>query len=194
MSRRTRFDAGFTLVELMVTSALGAMVMAGVLSAYIFMGRNLARVSSYQALENESRKALAYLSRDFRQARSVKTGTTPKESEVTLVLPSGEVSYTYDSTQKTLRRQATFGASQDFYLLHTTCCECTSFQFYYYTSTDGAPTDAVAAEDNVPYSIKQIQVGYVLESPSGWNAQTRTRFEIASARYILRNRGATDGS
>jgi hypothetical protein len=178
----------------MVSMTLGSMVLAGVLSTYVFLGRNLARLSSYQSLENESRKALAYLSRDFRQASAVKSGTTPTATQVTLVLPSGEVSYVYNSSTKTLRRQATFGVSADLNLLHNNSCQCTTFQFHYYTTSDGAPTDQVSAASNVPYSIKQIQVGYVLESPSTWSTETRTRFENASARYFIRNRGETDGS
>jgi hypothetical protein len=178
----------------MVSSTLGGVIMAAVLSAYVFVGRNLARLSSYQALENESRKALTYMRRDFMQASSVKSGTTPTESQVTLVLPSGEVSYTYNPTAKSLRRQTTFGASTDFYLLHTDACECTTFKFRFFTVTDAAPTDLVSASVNVPYSIKQIQVAYTIESPSTWTSQTRTRFEIASSRYILRNRGTTDGT
>lgn len=194
MRRRKSSRAGFTLVEVMVTSAVGAVVMAGVLAAYIFLGRSLARLSSYQALETESRKALAYLTRDLTQAKYVKKGTSPTDSQLTLVLPSGEVTYTYDSGLKTLTRSATFGPITSFKLLQTDACQCTTFKFKYYTGSDGSPTDLVSASAYVPYSIKQIQVGYVVESPSTWTPQTRSRFEIASSRYVLRNRGATDGS
>lgn len=194
MTRNPTRSAGFTLVEVLVSVSIGAVVMAAALSAYIFLGRNLARLSSYRSLESESRKALAYLTRDFTQALKVKNGTTPTEAQVTLVLPSGEVSYTYSSGTKTLRRQSTFGASMDFKLLRTESCECTTFQFRYFTAEDGPPTDQLTAATNVPFSIKQIQVHYVIESPATWNSQSRTRFEIASSRHIFRNRGATDGS
>lgn len=176
----------------MISSAMAAVVMAAVLSSYIFIGRNLARLSNYQALENESRKALNYLARDFGSAQAVKTGTTPTESSVTLVLPAGEVSYTYSSG--TLRRQATFGSSPDLSFLHSDFCTCTTFRFRYLTASDGAPTDQNAPATYVPYSIKQIQVGYVVESPSTWTAETRTRYEVASSRYFFRNRGAPDGT
>lgn len=194
MTRRSTSSAGFTLIEVMVSSTLGAIVVAGVLSAYTFMGRNLARVSSYQALETESRKALTYLRRDFMQAQSVKTGTTPTDTQVTLVLPSGEVSYTYNSASKTLVRQSSAGGASSLSLLHNDSCECTTFRFRYFTSTDGSPTDLISATNYVPYSIKQMQVGYVVESPSTWTSQTRTRYEMASSRYIFRNRGAPDGT
>lgn len=194
MNRRSPSSAGFTLVELLISSTVAGFVLAAVLSAYIFIGRNLARLSSYQSLENESRKALAYLSRDLMLARSVKSGTSPTESGVTLVLPAGEVTYSFDSTLKKLRRQTTFGSSPDLSFLRNDACECTSFRFRYFTGSDGAPTDQTAPSSYVPYSIKQIQVGFVLESPASWTAQMRTRFEMASSHFVIRNRGAPDGT
>jgi prepilin-type N-terminal cleavage/methylation domain-containing protein len=194
VTHRAAARSGFTLVEVMISSALATVVMAAVLSTFVFMGRNLARLASYQSLETESRKALAYLRRDFAVAQSIKNGTTPTTSSVTLVLPAGEVTYTYDSTTRDLRRLATFGPNPDFTLLRNTSCECTTFAFRYFTTTDGAPTDQATSSVNVPFSIKQIQVRFVVESPASWSAQTRTRYEAASSRFLFRNRGATDGT
>jgi hypothetical protein len=187
-------SAGFTITEVMVSSTLAAIVMAAVLSSFVFIARNLARLSSYQALEAESRIALGYLRRDFAFARGVKTSTAPTASSVTLSLPGGDVTYTYDSAAGTLRRQATFGTVLDRILLHTTSCECTQFSFSYYTMTDGSPTDQVAPTTFVPYSIKQIQVRFVVESPPSWTAQSRTRYEAASSRFLIRNKVAPDGT
>jgi Tfp pilus assembly protein PilW len=181
-------------VEVMISSALAGVVMLAILSTFLFMGRNLARLNGYQSLETESRKALTYFRRDFAVAQSVKNGTTPTASSVTLVVPSGEVTYTYDNVARNLRRQATFGPNPDFFLLRNVSCECTTFAFRYFTLTDGSPTDQVTSTVNIPYSIKQIQVGFVVESPGTWAAQSRTRYEAASARILFRNRGATDGT
>ncbi len=194
MTPRPTSRQGFTLVEVLVSASLAGIVMTAVLSSFVFMGRSMSRLSSYQSLETESRKALAYLQRDFALAQKVKAGTTPTASAVTLVLPAGEVSYTYDSGAKSLRRQATFGGNADLYLLKTSACECTTFAFGYYTTTDGAPTDQVTPANFVPYSIKQIQVRFVVESPATWTTETRTRYEAKSARYLFRNRVAPDGS
>lgn len=194
MTSRLPSRSGFTLVEVMISSTLAAIILAAVLSTYLFLGRNLARLSSYQALETESHKALAYLTRDFMQAESVKSGTTPTGSTVTLVLPAGEVSYTYDSGTKSLRRQATFGANPDLSFLRDDTGECTTFAFRYFTGSGGSPTDQVTATSYVPLSIKQIQVAYTVESPATWNAATRTRYQTVSSRYIFRNRGEPNGS
>lgn len=185
---------GFTLVEVMVGASIAGLLLAAILSTYNFLGRSLARLTSFQALESESRKALTYFSRDLRLAQKVKNGTTPTSSSVTLVLPSGDVTYSFDSTTGSLRRVATFGASRDLTLLRTNSCQCSAFEFLYFTISDGAPVDQSAPSSNVPYSIKQIQVKYTLESPSSWSVWTRTRYEAVSARYLLQNRGLPDGT
>lgn len=192
--QRVRRRAGFTLLEVLISSTLAGVVMVAVLSSFLFIGRNLSRLASHQALESESRRALAYLRRDFGLARAVKSGTSPTASGVTLLLPAGEVTYTYDSGTKRLRRQATFGASPDLTFLQNSQCECPTFAFSYFTTSGGAPTDQGAPTVYVPYSIKQIQVAFVVESPSAWSAATRTRFEAASSRFLFRNRGGTDGT
>lgn len=194
MSKAVPSRSGFTLVEVMVATALGAVILAAVMSSYLFVGRNLARVSSYQALEAQSRIALAYLSRDLRHAQAVKSGTTPTASAVTLVLPSGEVAYTYDHATRSLRRTATFGVSPEITLLHNDTCECTAFTFRYFTATDGVPTDQSSPATFVPFSIKQVQVAFAVESPATWSAATRTRYEVVSSRHFLRNREAPDGT
>lgn len=185
---------GFTMVELMIGASLAAMIMVAVLSSFLFLGRNLARVASYQALENEARKGMAYLRQDFALAKSVKSGTAPTASSVTLVLPGGDVTYTYDSAARRLRRVAAFGTNRDFYLLASGHCDCTAFEFDYFTTTDAAPTDQSASTVYVPYSIKQIEVSFTLESPTTWSTGSRTRYEAASSRFLIRNRGAPDGT
>jgi prepilin-type N-terminal cleavage/methylation domain-containing protein len=194
MQRRISARRGFTLLEVLISSSLAGVVMVAVLSSFLFIGRNLSRLASYQALESESRKALAYLRRDFSLAQAVRSGTTPTASTVSLMLPSGDVVYTYDTLTRRLRRQATFGASPDLYLLNNSQCECTSFTFSYYTTTDAAPTDQITPTNLVPFSIKQIQVGFVVESPSSWTSDRRTRYESISSRFLIRNRGAPDGT
>ncbi len=193
MTRRSPQRA-FSLVELLIGASLGGVVMTAMLSAVVFVGRNLSRLASYQALENESRKALAYLRADLAVAKAVKSGTTPTASTVTLVLPGGEVTYTYSSATQSLRRQANFGANHDFSLLQNGLCACTAFEFDYYTLTDAAPTDQSNATTYVPYSIKQIQAKFTVASPTTWSILTRTRLQAATSRFLIRNRGETDGN
>jgi prepilin-type N-terminal cleavage/methylation domain-containing protein len=186
--------AGFTLVEVLVSTSLAAMVLAAVLSSFVFLGRNLTRLANYHTLETKGREALAYLQRDLAIAETVKSGTTPTASSVTLVLPAGEVTYTYDGTAGSLRRQAAAGANPDFQLLKNDRCTCTTFAFDYQTVTGGAPTSQLDASSNVPYGIKQIRVRFVLATPGTEADATRTTYSAVSARFLLRNTQLAAGS
>jgi prepilin-type N-terminal cleavage/methylation domain-containing protein len=182
-----RNPAGFTLTEVIVASSLGALVMAAVLSSFVFLGRNLTRLANYQTLETKSRQALTYLRRDFSLAKAVKTGTTPTSTTVTLVLPTGEVTYTYEGLPNfRLRRQATFGPNPDFYLLKNDYCDCVTFALTYYTTT-GANTLA-------PFSIKQVDVRYGIKTPATFFSPIRTSYETVSSRFLIRNKELPDGS
>ncbi|MES2694413.1 MAG: prepilin-type N-terminal cleavage/methylation domain-containing protein [Verrucomicrobiota bacterium] len=192
MQRSSGRSRGFTLVELLVATTLAGMVMLAMLSSYLFVGRSLARLAGYQALENEARKTLTYLRQDFAVAKAVKNGTTPTSTTLTLVLPTGQVTYTY--ADKKLRRQATVGSTLDFYLLNNSACECATFAFSYYTTTDGTPDSQLSETTLIPYSIKQIEVRFTLESPATWPKQRRTRFDAASSRFLIRNRAPPDGT
>ena len=189
--RNTR---GFTLVELLVAATLAALAMTALLSAFVFLARNFTRLANLQALEGQSRRALAYLQTDLALAETVKAGSTATASTVTLVLPTGEVTYTYDSSASRLRRQAAFGASPDLYLLNTPGCRCTALAFNYYTGTGGSPADQVTPTANTPYSIKQLQVSFTLQTPTTESAQTRMQYKAVSARHNLRNKRTPNGN
>ena len=191
---RSPLRAGFTLVEVLVASTLAAAVMAAVLATFVFLGRNLTRLANYQTLEAKGRQALIYLRQDFALAQAVKTGTTPTGSTVTLVLPAGEVTYAYDGTNYRLRRQANFGPNPDFYLLQNDYCTCTTFAFSYYTTTSGTPIDQISGSANVPYSIKQIEVRFIIQTPGTSSAATRATYEIVSSRLLIRNKQLPAGS
>lgn len=186
--------AGFTLVELLIGVSLGGLVMAALLSAMVYFARNFARLAQAQALEEQSRLALAWLRHDVGRALAVKPGSAPSSTAVTLVLPEGEVTYAFDATARELRRQATFGGNADLTLLRNRYTQCTDLSFSYYTNSLGPATDPLAPDVNVPYSIKQLRLAFTLETPAVHAPELRMRREIVSSRYVLRQRTAPDGS
>lgn len=192
--RPLRKKYGFTLVELLISSTLAALAMTALLSAFVFLARNFTRMANLQALESQSRKALTYLQTDLALAETVKSGSPATASSVTLVLPAGEVTYTYDGATGRLRRQAAFGANPDVYLLLAPNCRCTAFEFNYYTGSGGSPADQVTPAINTPYSIKQLQVSFVLQTTATEAAETRMQYKAVSARHNLRNKRAPDGN
>lgn len=194
MRKRARQTKGFTLVELLIAAALAAFAMTALLSSFVFLARNFTRLANYQTLENEGRKALAYLQADLELAERVKPGSTPTAAGLTLVLPAGEVTYTYDSATQRLRRQAGFGAGTDLGLLTGPSCRCTDFSFDYFTGSNGAPEDQLSPGTFVPYSIKQVRVRFSLQNPAAEANQTRMTYAAVSARVNLRNKRPPDGS
>ncbi|HYC70971.1 MAG TPA: prepilin-type N-terminal cleavage/methylation domain-containing protein [Opitutaceae bacterium] len=185
---------GFTLVELLIGMALSAVVMTALLGAFVYFARNFARLANSQLLEEQARLALAWVRTDVARAREIKRGTAPADTTVTLVLPDGEVTYTYDAAAQRLRRQATFGAAPDLVLLGGRNCACTAFAFSFYTGSLGAPVDQSAPAVNVPYSVKQLRLSFTLQTTAVHAPETRVRRDIVSARYVLRQRSAPDGS
>lgn len=99
---------GFTLVEVLVGATLSAVVLAAVLSSYIYMGRGLARLANQQTLEAEGRRTLALFARDVRMANTLVTVSTSPSSpaanrvDLDLTLPTdpstNTVTYYYNNT------------------------------------------------------------------------------------------------
>jgi len=88
MRARAKPLAGFTLVELLVGATLSAAVMAGVLSSYIYIGRNLARLANQQTLETEGRRTLANFSRDVRMASELTDTANLSATRVSFTVPT----------------------------------------------------------------------------------------------------------
>jgi prepilin-type N-terminal cleavage/methylation domain-containing protein len=194
MRHHALLPRGFTLVELLIGSSLAAFAMMALLSSFVFLARNFTRLANRQALEGQSHTALAYLRADLTQARAVKSTGPATASSVTLVLPAGEVTYTYDGGAGRLLRETNFSSQPELSLLYGPNCRCTAFAFSYFTGTGGSPAAQLSSSTNTPYSIKQLQVSFELQTPAAESAQTRMQYKTVSARLNLRNRGAPDGS
>jgi Tfp pilus assembly protein PilW len=83
----------------MVASSLSLMVLAGVLSAFLMIGRSGFLASSYSELENETRRALEIFGNDARKAKDIHWNTS---QSVTLYVATASsattvVTYAYDS-------------------------------------------------------------------------------------------------
>jgi Tfp pilus assembly protein PilW len=69
--RRASRLLGFSLLEVMVVTFISAFVFAGVLSAYIFLGRGLMRQGNEEQLESRSRQAIYDFTQDMSAASAV---------------------------------------------------------------------------------------------------------------------------
>ena len=70
-SARVPRRQAFTLLEVMVVTVISGIVFAGVLSAYIFLGRGLMRQGNEEQLESRSRQALYDFTQDMSAASAV---------------------------------------------------------------------------------------------------------------------------
>ena len=62
---------GFTLLEVMMVTFISSFVFAGVLSAYIFLGRGLSRQVNEEELESRTRLALFWFTQDVSSASAI---------------------------------------------------------------------------------------------------------------------------
>lgn len=180
--RSSRSEGGFTLVELLIGATLSAAVMAAVLSSYIYVGRQLARLANQQILETEGRRTLANFSRDVRLASGI--SGTPSATGVTLSQPTSTgtttVAYSYNSGAGTLTRTPASGTAQ--VLLRNINTNGLTIRYY---DTSNNPyttyTDYLSG-------IKQISLEFSTQLGTANNGTQTNIYEVASNRLILRNR------
>lgn len=86
---------GFTLVEVLIASTLSAFVLAGVLSAFVFLSRTSFRASSYNTMAAEIRRGFDTFAQDARNATDVRWNSA---QSVTLTVNGLPVTYAYDGT------------------------------------------------------------------------------------------------
>lgn len=184
--------AGFTLVEVLIGASLALIVMSAVLSSYVFLGRNFTRslglsASNQPSLESQGRRALYNFTRDVRMATGI--SGTPGVSSLTLTLPTNSgtttVTYTYDSTAKTLTRTPAIGTAQ---ILHTNLI---NLYFRYYDAT-GYPFDNSAEPyttiTNYLSSIKQVSIEFSSQAGSSVNGTLTQVYRNTSPRLLIRNK------
>lgn len=181
IERNARARRGFTLVEILMGAALSGMILAGVLSTFLFLGRSGMNVQNYNDMETQARKALEYFAEDVRQASAI---TWASSTSLTLNVNSTSIIYSYDdSTKKFTRRTAT--ETKDL------LTGITFFQFKAYTITGTEITDlsTSAARTSAGKVTKQLQIS--LEAARANRTVVTATNTVLSARFILRNKIVT---
>ena len=161
----------------MVATSLLAVVLAGVLAAYLFVGRNLTRLVNVQHQEVESRRTLRTFTQDLSSAIQLSTATT---TVLTLTKPAAgggtvTVTYTYSSVDGTLVRTEA-GAN------NTLLSGLTTFTITYYNEAGTIVTSS-------PQSVKAVEFAFASSSGSAASG-TRASYTTVSPRVLLRNKPA----
>ena len=145
----SRALSGWTLVEAMVASSIGLLVLTAVGFMALYGSRSSAAVSNYTDLEKKSRYALDIISRDVRQATAVLSFQTNFPVKYLTLTNSDQqvaINLTYDSNARTLAFQKTGQSTLnvltecdrwDFALYQRTPL-FTSSNVWFYPATNGA--------------------------------------------------------
>jgi prepilin-type N-terminal cleavage/methylation domain-containing protein len=166
ISTTTRFDRrarrrAFTLVEVMIGATIGSMLLLGVLTSFLMLGRSGANAANYATAENKVRRGLEVFSQDVRMAYSttwpanlVYTGATGMPNAGLLCSPvlvfgipgQGYVSYVYDTNPTSPTYQSLYKIACE-YSLQTPSTpkqilvtNITSLAFVFYNRTHGPAT------------------------------------------------------
>jgi Tfp pilus assembly protein PilW len=84
-SARKPAESGFTLAEILIAASLMLFLGLGVMSAYLFLGRNFTRLGNTQQQDTKARRALFYFTQDVSSAISFTSTTT---SNLTMSVPT----------------------------------------------------------------------------------------------------------
>ena len=184
--RRPRGPArGFTLVEVLISAALGSFVLAAVLAANLHLARSGLRAARYAELEPQVRRGLEALGTDLRSASGL---VLNGPSDLTLTVPNSNGSttqFTYAWTSGTaalIRVQGADSTATTGRIILISgvppAADGTAGVVFERLDRDGAAT-------NTDPSTKQIRVRLTAARGVGSGAPA-TRY--ASAAFMLRNK------
>jgi Tfp pilus assembly protein PilW len=175
----------FTLVELIVGSTISSFILAGVMSAFLMLGRSGMNAANYSMSESEVRRAIEAFSRDLRMASNV---SWTSETSITLTLPnnyannSNQVTYAYDSSTSGGTAQCFYRVPADGLGAATATRilvrNISSFAFARYNRLDAAAANNTETK-RIQLSLNVRRTGQTLVA-----ANTM----LVSASYTLRNK------
>jgi prepilin-type N-terminal cleavage/methylation domain-containing protein len=170
---------GFSLVEILVASSLATIVMAGVMTAFLFIGRTSISLRNYADLETQARNALETFAQDVRMSSGV---TWNSSTSLALTIQQGNTTipatYAYDPAARTFSR--TVGTTTEVLI---TNIRNFSFNAYGIDTTSISLSTPTANTNN---ATKQIQISLETERINRTLALHTNK--VISARFVLRNK------
>lgn len=176
-------SSGFTLVEVMISAALGSVILAAVISMFLFIGRSGANLTNYAEMEKQARNGLEYFAQDSRQASDMDWNSA---TSITLTVNGSAVVYAFDSASGDFTRRASGSTITLIEGINTF-----SLDGYMITGAkvDTSDLTTVAKRNTASGVTKQIQI-YLKSARTSNTVNTATN-TVLSARYILRNKQVT---
>jgi hypothetical protein len=183
----------------LIATSLASILLAGVLTTFLMMGRNGVNLQNYTELEAQARKALELFSREVRLAYAV---TAYSSTTVTLSIPDTSsnrttllysVTYTFDTGTNKFTRTGPpadnpAGASSTTTLISNVrqISGTNPFNYYRYVTSGGYQTGYTTNTAANTTEIKQIEINFVAQRAS--TTVVTATDKVMSARFIVRNK------
>jgi len=185
-----RSRRAFTLVEILISTALSSVVLMGVITSVILFTKHGYLLNNYTEMESEARNALESLALDARMAKNVSWGrasdTDPLTSLMLTTPDNVSVTYTYNSTAGTLTRQQTAPTTGTASVI-ISGIESLTFTAYKIDKLAITPSGKTLATINK--ETKQIQLS--LKSRRTRTTLSDSTNSVISARFVLRNKSVS---
>jgi prepilin-type N-terminal cleavage/methylation domain-containing protein len=189
---------GFTLVELMAAAIISLIVFAALFSAYIFIARNITRVSFGHQQTLQSSRLLHLFANDVGAATHVTAATN---WQLGLLFSDGStVVYAYDPVNLSLQRTSSVAGTPAVTLngitplplsFSTPALSSNVFNYYDQTGTNLLPPPASYPPPNVSVlvliDIRQIELSF-MSSDGVTTTGTMIQTPHVSSRIVLRNK------
>ena len=174
--RRQRAAAGFTLLETLVASAIGAVVMSAVMAVTFYTGRSVASLADSVALNNDSRSVIDRMSQRIRQAEDVTAYTT---NSITVMVASNALTYAWIPAESRLLEIENS-------VTNTLLENCRELVFEIYRRNPVTNSfDQFPATDNIA-EAKLVRVKWTCESSRPGKAAGSS--ELISSKIVLRSK------
>lgn len=187
---RSSASRGFTLTELMIAATLSSIVLAGVLSAFLLIGRTGYLASGYSELDAQTRRGLDTFGDEVRKSCDLKWNSA---QSVTLTVTTSSnltylVTYAYDDTAGSWTKGCFYRVNGDTtapaenrrILIRNVAAD---FAFQRFKLEQSGVTDNTATTD---LETKQLQLTF--RASRAGSTTVAANQSAHSARYILRNK------
>jgi Tfp pilus assembly protein PilW len=131
----------YTLVEVMIVTAVTSMIVGGVMTEYVSMLKGYETVNTYRDLHADARYGIDLFTKDMRGADAITSGTT-NSINFTVPLAAGTQTISYQLTSNQLIRTASLGTNTE---TRVVANNVESVEFDYYLRDNTAAADATMA-------------------------------------------------
>jgi Tfp pilus assembly protein PilW len=181
----------------MMATLITAFVFAGVLSAYIFLGRALARQLNEESLESRTRLALYWFTQDVSSASSITAAQTPALTPTSATWPFTVFTLTFPGTTGTVAYQIDWSAGSGSGILErytpatgTTIVllnKLSNISFGYFDITGNSVTVPASAPSNPQVNIKQANMAYTSTAGTA-STGAQSSLTMVSPMIVMRNK------